>query len=379
MSNKWWKTSWLGKITLLINLFFAAFLLGAYLCVHVAPQDFWPLAFLGLAFPFLLVINLGFVMLWLLRRRFYFLISLLVVISGYWHVGNIWRWNPRQPISPHQENTLNILSYNVRVFDLYNYQPGWKPDFTNRNNIFKFFQEKDFDILCLQEFVHDRSRIFKTLDTIPGLVRARHAHFEYVRQSKNLNYFGLATFSAWPIVSKGSIEFPSNGGNSGIYTDIKMNQDTIRIINVHLESIGLSEEDYIFMEGIFNRSENPDYRSEGRRILRRMRNAYIVRSEQARILADFVAQSPYPVILAGDFNDTPVSYVYRKVSLQLEDAFKSGHGFGQTYIGFFPVFRIDYIMHSRHFVSNGFTTGKQKYSDHYPIYARLQLQEKSAQ
>lgn len=357
---------------LLINIFFVAALLAGLLATYVPADQLWSLVFAGLTFPLFLVINAFFVFFWILRKKVFFLLSLGVILLSHHQISSIFQWNPTQPEeAPPASTTLSVLSYNVRVFDLYNYRSNWKPDFTNRNKIFEFLQEKDFDIICFQEFVHDRSGVFKTLDTIPGLIRAGNVHFEYTREAKNTNFFGLATFSAYPIVNTGRIAFPSKGGNLCIYSDIKVAQDTIRVYNVHFESIGLSPEDYLFVEGILNDTEQMALREGSRRILARVKVAAELRAQQARQVSEHIANSPYPVILAGDFNDTPVSYVYKEINRHLKDAFNKGHGIGQTYIGAFPGFRIDYIFHSPAFEPLRFLTGDQKYSDHFPVSSTL--------
>jgi endonuclease/exonuclease/phosphatase family metal-dependent hydrolase len=89
-----------------------------------------------------------------------------------------------------------------------------------------------------------------------------------------------------------------------------------------------------------------------------------------------IEQSPYPVIICGDFNDTPSSYTYHQLSEGLIDAFKeSGNGIGHTYGGALPSFRIDYILHDERFKSTRFNTIRSKFSDHYPITTSLKLQE----
>lgn len=380
MKRSWLKVSWAGKIMLLINLFFAAALLAGMISTRIPADRLWSLVFAGLSFPLFLVINAGFVVLWILRKRAYFLLSLGVILLSHQHVASIFNWNPApQNAVPVETTDLSVLSYNVRVFDLYNYRPNWQPDFTNRDKIFGFLQEKDFDIICFQEFVHDRSGVFKTLDTIPGLIRASHAHFEYTREARKTNYFGLATFSAYPIVNTGRIAFPSRGGNLCIYSDLKVGKDTIRVYNVHFESIGLSPEDFLLVEGILNDPQQEALREGGRRIMSRIKRAAEYRAQQAREVAAHIATSPYPVILAGDFNDTPVSYVYQQVNQHLKDAFLKGHGIGQTYRGAFPGFRIDYIFHSESFQPLQFFTGDQKYSDHYPVYSTLRLKAPTGQ
>ena len=186
----------------------------------------------------------------------------------------------------------------------------------------------------------------------------------------------MATFSAFPIVNKGVITFPTRMSNLCIYTDLLIDKDTVRVYNVHFESIGLSPEDFLFVESMTNVEQiaNRDYFRKGSmRILGRLVNAYKQRALQVRLIAEHIEQSPYPVILAGDFNDTPHSYAYRFMTRNLKDAFRAGRGMGQTYTWDLPGFRIDYILYSQEFRAYNFKTGSQEYSDHYPISVWLNL------
>jgi endonuclease/exonuclease/phosphatase family metal-dependent hydrolase len=370
------KLSFAGKAFLFLNLVFVILLLVSYLAPFVSPEHVWPLAFLGLGFPLFLVINLIFLAIWLLFRRKYFMISLFAILLGFNQVGNLFQLNSTSKTLPEKGTNLKVLSYNVRNFDLYNYGPGWTLNFTNRNNIYNYLKQEDYDIICFQEFVYDKSGQFKTLDTLPRFLRARHSHFEYTRSSKDVNFFGLATFSAYPIVNRGKILLKTNVGNLCIYTDIKIGADTVRVYNLHFESIGLSEEDHMFIENMINimpSGEDQTYAERGRRVMTRLKGAFAVRASQAEAVAAHIRQSPYPVILAGDFNDTPNSYVYRQINKQLNDAFRSGKGLGRTYIGAIPSFRIDYIFHSNEIKAFNYRTGNEKYSDHYPISVVLNL------
>jgi endonuclease/exonuclease/phosphatase family metal-dependent hydrolase len=349
-----------------------------YLGTIIKPDFFWPLAFPGLLYPLILLANIFFVVIWLLRLRIYFLISLFTILIGYNHIGSLIRLGNTNKELPQQGENLRVLSYNVRVFDLYNYGPKWEHNYTSRNNILKFLQDHNFDIICFQEFVHDSQGSFKTLDTIPSLIKARYSHTDYTRESKNTNFFGLATFSSYPIIKKGRIDFPTQMGNLCIYSDIKLGKDTIRVYNVHFESIGLGAEDYIFVENITNTERITDreyFKQSFLRIMRRMKNAFVHRSKQIEIVAEHINQCPYPVILAGDFNDTPTSWAYHQLTKNLDDAFKSGHGLGQSYVGKIPGIRIDYILHSSDFKPFNFKTGKEKYSDHHPVWVWLNLEK----
>ena len=374
------KLSWPGKILLFFNVLAIAGLMLVYAGTRISPQFFWPAALPGLFYPFLLLINIGFVLLWIIRQRLYFFLSLIAILAGYNHINSFMSYSDTERQLPSEGINIHVLSYNVRVFDLYNYGPQWELNYTNRNNIFRYLESGDFDIICLQEFVHDKSGAFKTLDTLPHLLNARYAHTGFTRSSRNINFFGLATFSAFPIANKGMITFPTRGGNLCIYTDIIIENDTVRVYNVHFESIGLSPEDYLFVENMTNVEQISDrdyFRQGSMRILNGLVNAYRQRAIQVEMVAEHITQCPYPVILAGDFNDTPHSYAYRKINQLLNDSFKSGRTTGQTYIWDLPGFRIDYIMHSKHFKPYNFKTGSQKYSDHFPVSVWLNYIDKS--
>ncbi|MFW5792813.1 MAG: endonuclease/exonuclease/phosphatase family protein [Bacteroidota bacterium] len=371
------KKSFLTKTILLFNGIAIILLLLSYIAPFVSPAKFWPLAFIGLSYPGLLLINIGFILYWILRYKKYFILSLIAVLLGYSQLNSLFQWNYSSTEINEKNTNIKLLSYNVRVFDIYNYGSDWKHRYGNRDNIFNFLTREDFDIICFQEFVHDKSGNFKTQDTLSSFLKAKNFHSEYSKSSRNVNFFGLATYSSYPIINRGKIVFETHGGNLCIYSDILINNDTVRVYNVHFESIGLSPEDHIYVENIIsaNSDTNDDIKSSGRRVLGRLKIAFIRRALQSQEVAEHISESPFPVILAGDFNDTPSSYVYRLLSKQLYDSFKKGRGLGQTYLGAIPGFRIDYIMHSEEFETLQYNTGKEEYSDHYPIWVLLKKRD----
>src|SRR5207253_3238831 len=136
------------------------------------------------------------------------------------------------------------------------------------------------------------------------------------------------------------------GKNVFLCSDIVVGNDTFRVVNTHLESIRFKPEDYKFIENIGAESEEELNGSIN--ILRRMKRAYTKRAQQVSVLKNEITGSSYPVILCGDFNDTPNSYTYNVLSDGLSDSFRqSGKGFGRTYAGIFPSYRIDYILHDK--------------------------------
>jgi endonuclease/exonuclease/phosphatase family metal-dependent hydrolase len=103
-----------------------------------------------------------------------------------------------------------------------------------------------------------------------------------------------------------------------------------------------------------------------------LRKGFITRSIQAKLVKKNIDSSPYPVLVTGDFNDTPVSYSYRRIRRGLNDSFvTSGYGAGFTYKGNYPANRIDYILYDNELESRSFNILKVKYSDHYPVVAWL--------
>ena len=152
-----------------------------------------------------------------------------------------------------------------------------------------------------------------------------------------------------------------------VYADIKLPDDTIRVFNAHLESIHLDYQQYNLIDSL-NLNVNESNREELKRILRNIRQAFQKRSEQIDILRKEVDKSPYPVIICGDFNDTPVSYTYKNIKKNLKDSFvESGKGMGTSYQQFFLPLRIDFILHDPKIISTGHEVIDIDYSDHKPV------------
>jgi endonuclease/exonuclease/phosphatase (EEP) superfamily protein YafD len=174
------------------------------------------------------------------------------------------------------------------------------------------------------------------------------------------------------IVGKGEIKFP-NTFNVCIYTDLKIGNDTVRIYNNHLQSIKFLKEDYVLIDTI--RLQYNERQVLGlQKILVRVRDAFRTRAQQVDDVSAQIRRSPHPVIVCGDFNDSPVSYSYKTMRNKLKDAFiESGNGIGYTYRGKFPSYRIDYILYDPLFRSYEYESPKLELSDHYPVICRFIL------
>lgn len=351
-------------LILLVNLVFVLLLLLTYLASKISPEQFFAPSMLGLFYPVLFVINFLFMVFWLIRLKFFFLFSMIALAVGW----NIIKENIGLNVTPHVENqvgNIKFISYNVRLFDQFKWKAG--QDYFTRDAIFNFLTTESPDIVNFQEFFHGNDTYFPTIGPFLATQRTSYYHADYIKVVGATKHYGLATFSRFPIVNKGSIRFENSSSNSGMFTDIVVNRDTIRVFNFHFESIRLSNADYKFVTEFIDPGIQPTS-SNSRIILGKFQNAFIKRAQQARIAADHIAQSPYPVIVSGDFNDTPVSYVYHQISAGLKDAFvEAGYGFGSTHAGNIPFIRIDYILHSPQLHVKHYQTHKVRFSDHYPI------------
>lgn len=368
--------SFVKKTILIINILAALSLLVSYLSAFISPEKFWLLAFFGLFYPFILIINILFVIFWVIFRKFYFLISILCILGGLPFLKRIIQFSNPFPDKYHYQQKYNpantsfkLLTFNVRLFNLYKWEPGNKAE----EGIFHFIDREQPDIICFQEFYsRDNSRLSEE-KIREYLKRCKNAHIYYFLTKKtSSSHFGIATFSVYPIVGSGEIRFP-NTFNLCIYTDLKIGNDTIRVYNNHLQSIKFLKEDYGLLDSI-KLKYNEKQVLGIRRILLRVRDAFQTRSKQVDDVAEHISKSPHPVIVCGDFNDSPVSYSYQTMRENLKDAYiESGHGIGYTYRGKFPSYRIDYILYHPILRSYEYQSPKLDLSDHYPVICRFIL------
>jgi endonuclease/exonuclease/phosphatase family metal-dependent hydrolase len=194
-----------------------------------------------------------------------------------------------------------------------------------------------------------------------------YSHIKGKGNNRN-RFYGIGTFTRYPIIRKGQISYPGSSSFS-IFTDVLIGNDTFRIYNNHLQSFRLKEMERSFLNEITTSNDKETF-NEVMNISQDLKTAFSLRARQANTLKNNINKSPYPVIVAGDFNDTPVSYTYHKIRQGLNDSFvNSGYGAGFTYRGNYPPNRIDYILYDNALINSYFEILRVKYSDHYPIIA----------
>ncbi|MDP4185958.1 MAG: endonuclease/exonuclease/phosphatase family protein [Bacteroidota bacterium] len=348
-----------GKgILLTVNILAACFLILSYLSCYISPAKFWTIAFFGLAYPYLLVTNLIFLIIWAVFRSRYIFISFIVIAFGWGHLQNFIQLFPKNTV---KQDGLRILSYNVQQF----YSFFEQKDRTTPQ-IIQFLVDQDPDIICMQEV-----KIQNLGPLRPERFKAEIPKINYYHFAHTSRYSGSVTFSKYPIVNLGEIRFV-NSHNLVIYSDIKLGKDTVRVYNCHLQSNYIKPDEYSVIDSA-RVTQRRKQINEIKDIGTKLKRAFIKRAQQTDKVAAHIAESPYPVIICGDFNSTPVSYTYKTLRGDLKDSFvESGSGICSTYRGRLPAFRIDYILHDDFFSACNFSVKKIKLSDHYPITCVLE-------
>jgi endonuclease/exonuclease/phosphatase family metal-dependent hydrolase len=336
---------------------------------YLAPYKFWLMGFLGLATPYIAGANILFILFWLLLGKWKrsFISALVIALSwSVFSVGLGGNFKINKHTAAEQQNAFKVMSYNVRLLDLYK----WSGQASTRGNMIDFFKQRNADVLCLQEFFNSSDS--NGLQNIGEIAKA--CGYAYTAESRNFNtkrgFFGDIIFSKYPIVSKQSMALLSNEHHRFQYADIDFKGSTIRVYNLHLESVRLSEGDKKAIE-VGNMSKDVLNLDQEKVIVHKLKTTYPKRAKQADEVASSIDSYTGAKIVCGDLNDIPSTYTYFKVRSNLKDAFlKKGFGLGTTLKGLSPVLRIDNIFYSdAHLSITHFQNYQVEYSDHYPIEA----------
>ena len=361
--------SWRGKIFAYLTIVFNLLLFFSYLAFLSDPTKNSGIAFLGLAYPILVTINLILFFIWFIKRDIFFFPTLILLILGMYHHSRFLQINPKISENNSYNEKIKVISFNVRLFDLYN----WTHNEEVKSKIIQLIKKQKPEIICFQEYFYDNNKEFITREIILKELGFEHYHESFTDESNKNSLFGLATFSKFPIINKGSLAFKNDHSNHCMWSDIVCESDTIRVFNTHLGSIRFNNSDYKIIGGkgspLYSYQKIPK-----QDIFNRLKIGFSKRAQQITELVPYLKDSPFKRILCSDLNDTPISYAYNQLSNLFTDSFtKSGFGIGGTYIGKVPFLRIDYIWHDKDLDSFNFKTHQNQLSDHKAISVEILL------
>jgi len=340
MSSK--KGGFLSKVIYWSNGLFAFLLLVSFVLPYLKPSTFPSLSLWSIGVSPLIFVHLLFALYWLIRFKRKFWLSFILLFIAYFHFNPFFELSSEGDPSAY-DNTLNILSYNVRLFNAY--------EADNSENVSeivsKIIEQQQPDVFCVQEYYRDSIADFSNFP---------HKYIHFKNSKVKL---GHAIFSKYPILNQGAFDFKDSFNNT-LFVDILKGTDTVRVYNLHLQSLGILPTVGYLQEG------NTD------RLRKRMSKAFIAQEKQVLAILDHKNKSPYPVVITGDFNNTPFSYCYRKLQNGMKDGFvERGSALGTTFhFDGYPM-RIDYILASDSMDIVSFETLNESFSDHYPVRATL--------
>ena len=341
--------NWFEKFLFFINSLFAVVLLFSYLLPFIPPAKFALLSVFTLAVPFLILVNIIFLLYWLFRLKKQVLLSFVVLLLGINHLTSIYEISAEE--EEPQKEVLKVLSYNVKQFN----QFKWSEEVDIPKKISEFVEKEDPGVVAMQEYFRGELKIAE-----------RFPH-KYIKLKEENAEFGLSILSKYPIINQGSLDFPTGSNNNAIFADVVAGNDTIRVINVHLQSFSVKPD--------LDKLDKLE-QEHSKKVFLGMGQTFVRQQMQMQMVLDLIRETPYKIILLGDFNNTAYSYIYRELTSEgLYDAYKeAGNGFGRTFdFKFFPL-RIDFIMANEGFEVLSFTTYEVPYSDHFPISATFSLE-----
>ena len=326
------------KFLFILNSLVALLLLFSYFLPFISPKTFPALAVLSLGVPILIIINILFFIYWLIQRKKQHFISFVVLLLGFNYVTSLFLISGKNNT---KEGNLLIMSYNVKGFS----HLGWKENTSTSHKIFDFIKTENPDVLAIQEYY-----INSEID--------HDFSYQYVKTKASKSKFGYAIFSKHEIINSGSLEF-NESHNNAIFADLKIANDTIRVYNIHLESLGVNPNKENFGQ------ENSE------KLYQRIKKTFSKQAAQTEVFLAHKNTWKGKSIICGDFNNTAFSWVYNEISDGMTDTFlEAGKGFGKTYNYPYPL-RIDFILTDESFSVDHFKTHRVNYSDHFPIMVNL--------
>lgn len=362
------KLTGFDKFVLIVNSMAVAAFLLCCLAPVTDPRAYWFIAFFGLGYQVLLPLQIAFLIYWLIRCRPYMLISGLCLLISAGIFLKYWEFHLSfQPDKKLTSGNIRIMSYNVHDF----MQP--LNEKCTRTDIANLIRDKQPDVVTIQEYTNTVWDYKFTAAALNNAMRSNNHYFKAFDYT-SLDSTGIAIYTKYPQINHGIIR-PLNKHQPGvqaIYVDVKCHNKIFRIYTMHLQPTHFEAPEHEYLHTLSHTGKINLH--ELIIIGNKLKAAFIIRSYQVALIRQHMAKCPYPYVVAGDFNDTPVSYTVNQISKGLKNAFiEKGTGFGITYYGDFPHMQIDYILASRQFNILNYQVIHKRISDHYPLISDMRL------
>ncbi|HEX5669109.1 MAG TPA: endonuclease/exonuclease/phosphatase family protein [Chitinophagaceae bacterium] len=372
-----------GNLFLLGYIIATVLFLVASLTTYVNPANWWHVGFVGLLFPYLLLVLIVLTIICIFFRPKFALIGILAILLSYKNISSLFAIAPAKEFVMMKESKhVRVMTWNVRRFTPY-YSDFFDPEDNNLNAIVEEVENYDPDIICFQEF-YTSVRKSRNLELFQKMGYKYYA-FALLKSPNSSSNSGTIIFSRYPILKSYIYDMPreiSTHAEDPVAADILIGGDTIRVATFHMQSYGFLNRDYQDLYRI--KSQADTGLKASRNIYRKMRYAFTLRGMQADVLHEKMSSSPYPVVLCGDLNDVPSSYSYVTIRGEFKDAFlEKGSGLGKTFmsgrsrfLSWLPTLRIDYIFVDPGLEVMQYRQVTRQLSDHRGLITDIELPKK---
>ena len=366
-------THFFRSILILLNIAVILLYLSVCLVPFINTGKYWFIAFPGLGFPLLFFALLSFIIFWAVARSRWFWISLVVLLLGTQQIIAVFGFHfPTNFSASKEPNTLRVLHWNVESWDDF-YEKAQDNQRSYKPEIMQLLKQRNADVLCFEEY-SDIKNLKDSNSIASTIMRMGYPYYLFAETIEDAKYNpkGVIIFSKYPIIHSDTFTYgPHTQAEHLIAADIKCDNKIFRIFTTHLQSVRFEYSDYESLSRL-KHARDPGYH-DSRTIVSKLKTGYEHRYLQAQLVKEKIDESPYPVIITGDFNDVPNSNTYFTIKGNMQDAFlKKGFFIGRTFRYISPTLRIDYIFANNFFTVNQFTVIHVSYSDHYPLEADLQ-------
>ena len=324
----------------------------AIICQYISPEKSGILSVIAIGVPIIYLLDIVVMLYWVVRWRWYRAVAMIaMVVLGLFYLSRYYKVD----IDRHYDTSFVERRY-TKVMT-YNVLEGKNPE------LIAYIEKHNPDILCLQE-------ISTAGENWEALSAKYKTTFKDVGNAANNQIL-----SKFRILRSGEIEgLPRK---NGVWADLRVKDDTVRVVSLHLKSTSIRPEDTQFLEKhkYLVDSERRDKLSS---IVERLVENNRKRAEQAEAIAKFLESTPYTTIVCGDFNDVPLSYTYNSIANGLHDTFsEQADGFAYTYDTKYKLLRIDNILVSPSVEVVSYDVDNEVgLSDHYPVISRVKLNKK---